>query len=64
MKSGHTYIVEGSIRTKHTNEYDDISGLIKTIPKKGSPNPSTWDLGALASLPYLNSRLVRVKEEL
>ena len=64
MKSGHAYVVEGSIRTKDTNEYDDIRGLIKTIQKKRSRNQMSWEMGALASLPYLNSRLVRVEEEL
>ena len=64
MKSGQTYIIEGYVRTMNTNEYDNINGLVKTIPKRCSRHPSAWELGALSSLPYLNSRLVRIEEEL
>ena len=62
-KSGHTYAVEGTIRTKATGDVRDITGYVKSIPQKKRAPKDVRKTSVPAKVSRILMTLSRLEEE-
>ena len=62
-KSGHTYAVEGTIRTKATGDVRDITGYVKSIPQKKRAPKDVRKTSVPATVSRILMTLSRLEEE-
>ena len=62
-KSGHTYAVEGTVRTKATGDVCEITGYVKSIPQKKWTPKDVRKLSVPATVSRILMTLSRLEEE-
>ena len=62
-KSGHTYAVEGTVRTKATGDVRDVTGYVKSIPQKKRAPKNVRRTSVPATVSRILMTLSRLEEE-
>ena len=62
-KAGQTYMVEGTIRNKVSDNLDHVRGLIKAVPRKIRPTAEVRDKAMQATMSQVLSTLSRLEAE-